>query len=391
MSTAITVDLGWATHVGAGTRKRNEDAAGARTFSERISLLAVADGLGGMNRGDQASRTAIETMLADMSDDEQQFLERPDAHVAWLLDRSWAANTKVCAVLDGAAGGTTLTAVAVVGSRMALTHVGDTRAYLLKDGHLGRLTKDHSVVAAMIEAGEITEAEALVSKKRNQILRCLGAVEEREDGYIETMREGPVGTATTTLELGTVMLIASDGVWAVVPSEVLQQLLSEPGTAQELADRVVECSLARQTSDNATACVLRVESSVAPPPSLPPLLIDPLINTSTSVDVDAGERDGLKIPVAQPPDSGGWAPDPSIGERTPVREPLPVATAETDANAVRQSRADSAPWSDDDFGPRVAKAEDRYSYESPAHEAPVPTPVGKTSWIARIKNMFSKG
>jgi PPM family protein phosphatase len=211
--TALTIRYAAASDTGR-SRPTNQDSAYASA-----RLLAVADGMGGA--GDRASAAAIEALKP---------LEAPAAGPGDLLNAlAQAAEQAGAAVQDIAAAdpadrsGTTLTAMLWSGSQLALVHIGDTRAYLLRGGQLFRITHDHTVVQNLIDEGRLTAEEARSHPQRALLLRALG---------------GP-GGAAPDLSLhearpGDRYLLCSDGLSAVVPAGSIHHVLraaAEPGAA----------------------------------------------------------------------------------------------------------------------------------------------------------------
>jgi protein phosphatase len=211
-------------------RPVNQDAAYADDH-----LLAVADGFG--PRGEQASAAAVESLI-----------RRPTAGGVLVALQEAAEqaeeSVRTLAELDPSTG-TTLTALAWSGSQLALVHIGDSRAYLLRDGELLRLTHDHTVVQEMVDDGRLTAAEAESHPHRAMLLRALDGGEA--SGYDALLQEPRVGDR---------YLLCSDGLHSVLPEEVLRAVLvgiAEPEEAlTELVRRVhdagapdnVACALA---------------------------------------------------------------------------------------------------------------------------------------------------
>ena len=216
-------------------RDTNEDAAYA---GDR--LLAVADGMRGPG-GAAASAAAIDALRP---------LELADAPAAELLAMlAAAAGEADGAVREGATADhqpvTTLTAVLRAGSRLALVHVGDTRAYLLRGGELTQLTQDHTYVQSLIERGTLSRAEAASHPQRALLARALGAGDHVEADL--ALRTGLAGDR---------YLLCSDGLHAYVEREALETVLAEPGgSPEEVVGRLVDLAYAAGAPDN-IACVV---------------------------------------------------------------------------------------------------------------------------------------
>lgn len=238
----MRIEIGSATDIGR-VRERNEDSVLVDP-----PLFAVADGMGGHRGGDVASQVALETM-------EQLEGERTGS----LVDHVRSANR---AVWERSLGderlsgmGTTLTAVRVDGDSIDLAHVGDSRAYLLRNDSLRQLTDDHTLVARMVRSGEITEAEAEVHPHKNVMTRALGTEEEVEvDG--ESIR----------LEDGDRLLLCSDGLTGMVTEDQIQAILEASPSPQNAAERLVRAANRAGGVDNISVVVLRAiaEDGAAP-------------------------------------------------------------------------------------------------------------------------------
>src|SRR5437763_1585958 len=205
-------------------RAINEDAmyAGPR-------LLAVADGMGGHAAGEVASRVAIET-VAPLDDD----LPGSDLITA-LRDAVETANgylrdmVAADSALEGM--GTTLTALLSAGQRLGLVHVGDSRAYLLRDDALHQITHDHTLVQNLVDEVRITPEEATTHPQRSWITRALDGRGEIE--LVLSIREAKAGDR---------YLLCTDGLSGVVSEETMLEALSD-GNPQEACDRLGELAL----------------------------------------------------------------------------------------------------------------------------------------------------
>jgi protein phosphatase len=217
-------------------RSGNEDAmyAGPR-------LLAVADGMGGHAAGEVASRVAIET-VAPLDDD----LPGSDLITA-LRESVETANgylrdmVAADSALEGM--GTTLTALLSAGQRLGLVHVGDSRAYLLRDDNLTQITHDHTLVQSLVDEGRISPEEATTHPQRSWITRALDG-----RGEIE------LDLAVREAHAGDRYLLCTDGLSGVVSEETMLEALrlSDP---QEACDRLVELALRAGGPDNITCIV----------------------------------------------------------------------------------------------------------------------------------------
>jgi len=252
--------LGSASTIGLNpSRSLNEDSfgLGKRVVSahERRSELVtacVADGMGGMAAGESASRAAVETFLASTS----AAWDHISTLSAYVTQAAWDANRAVSEALAGRDGGCTFTGAVVVGTTLAIAHVGDTRAYLLSGDKLTQLTRDHSLVASLVANGMLTPSEAETSADQGKVLRSLGSLRAPQAGYIEGL-DATVGTETIEMKPGEQLLLMSDGVWGDAShSEMLEILIREVGDPQKAADALIERVLSSGARDNATAVVV---------------------------------------------------------------------------------------------------------------------------------------
>jgi protein phosphatase len=219
-------------------RKDNQDSA----FASR-HLLMVADGVGGAARGDVASSTAVQALRrldapppADLLEALAGAIHRAHDRIAELVEQDPA--------LEGTS--TTVTACLFDGRRIGVAHVGDSRGYLLRDGVLSQLTRDHTFVQTLIDEGRITEVESRTHPHRNLILRAVDGVHETDPDlfFIE-------------LAPGDRLLLCSDGASGVLDQDRLTDILGT-GSVDYAAVEVVRASLAAGTSDNVTCVVADV-------------------------------------------------------------------------------------------------------------------------------------
>ncbi len=221
-------------------REGNEDSgyAGPR-------LLAIADGMGGAAAGEVASSEAISTIVA-LDDDV------PGSDILTSLGTAvQRANDQLRAMveedpqLEGM--GTTLTALLWTGQRLGLVHVGDSRAYLLRDGVLTQITQDHTWVQRLVDEGRITEEEATTHPQRSLLMRALGSGEHVEPDL--SIRE---------VRAGDRYLICSDGLSGVVSHQTLEDTLASYQGPQETVQELIQLALRGGGPDNITVIVADV-------------------------------------------------------------------------------------------------------------------------------------
>lgn len=231
---------GVATHIG-NIRKRNEDSM-LVSLDQPVKIIAVADGMGGHQGGDVASALAVEVLKhSEISPDDvgrelrevvckanEQILER-----AQEKDSLWGM-------------GTTLTLAGIHGNQALITHVGDSRAYLLRNGSLQRLTYDHSFVENLLREGKITEQEAKQHPQRHVVLQALG---------VEKIVE--IDQKTVELHRSDLIMLCTDGVTDYLSDEELEEILQDQQDLQALAERLVEEANARGGHDNSTVVLYR--------------------------------------------------------------------------------------------------------------------------------------
>jgi len=220
-------------------RSHNEDA-----LVMDPPLFAVADGLGGHQAGEVASSLAVDTLVAEAP-------RRPDPKALGRAVR--AANAAVIDAADkgrGRAGmGTTMTAAMVEGLRIAVAHVGDSRAYLFHDGQLGQLTADHSMVADMVRAGQLTEEESRVHPNRSVITRALGS----DPNML-------VDTFELTAVPGDRLLLCSDGLTAMLTDAEIASILADDTAPETAARALVDSANAVGGYDNITVAIVDLVS-----------------------------------------------------------------------------------------------------------------------------------
>lgn len=234
--------LAWGARSEVGlVRDHNEDA-----FLLAPPLFAVCDGMGGHEAGEVASAIAVESISKNAPD------VLDDAALGAAVE---AANLAVINAAEQGVGqtgmGCTATAVMLVGEKMAVAHVGDSRCYLLRSGTLVRVTHDHSYVEELVDAGEITADEARVHPARSIITRALGS---DPDLYADHF--------TLDVEKGDRIVVCSDGLNSMVPDDQIEDLCLTSPTPQECADSLVEAAIAEGGHDNVTVLVIDVSRDV---------------------------------------------------------------------------------------------------------------------------------
>ena len=220
-------------------RRDNEDSALARA-----PVFAVADGMGGAQAGEVASRIAIEAFeppLPDEGTPEERLAERVREANRKIYERSRAEH-------ESAGMGTTLTAAYLDHGALAIAHVGDSRAYMFRDGVLRRLTQDHSLVDELVRRGKLTEEQAAEHPQRSIITRALGPEPEVE-----------VDTWSYSAKAGDVLLLCSDGLTSMVSEERVAEILATADSLDHAADQLIAEANEAGGRDNITVVLFRVE------------------------------------------------------------------------------------------------------------------------------------
>ena len=256
----ISLTFGKASDVGM-VRENNQDACLAlqlvsTTVDERpdFGFFIVADGMGGHHDGEKASAIAVEIITAELLENIYIPMlrnfddgDRPTI-VEALVSAAEKANLAV--IKNVPDGGTTVTAIAVVGNLAYLAHVGDSRAYLIYNGEIEQLTRDHSLVQRLIELNQLTQEEAEEHPQKNVLYRAIGQNENLE-----------VERLIRPLPQGAQMLICSDGLWGLVDEDTLKEVILEAPTPQDACDKLIALANAQGGTDNITAIILKIPSS----------------------------------------------------------------------------------------------------------------------------------
>jgi len=240
-------------------RDHNEDALFTLTTNlvseDRVipfGLYIIADGMGGHQHGEVASSIAIREVakyviqkiyLSYMGLEDGQSEESVQEILKTSISQ---AHRMILKVAQG--GGTTLTAALIMGDKLTIAHVGDSRAYTISlDGHPEALTQDHSLVKRLVELGQITVEEAAVHPQRNVIIRALGQGEPFEPDI-----------ATYPLPRLCHLLLCSDGLWGVVPEELLVRIINSATSPQTACQYLANAANEAGGPDNITMILIRL-------------------------------------------------------------------------------------------------------------------------------------
>ena len=226
------------THTGL-QRRENEDAVLAAP-----PVFVVADGMGGAQAGEVASRIAVEAFAEGLP--EQGSPEERLATVALTANRRIYELSQ--SESERAGMGTTLTAAYLGENELALAHVGDSRAYLFRDGELTRLTQDHSLMAELIRRGKLTEEEAADHPQRSIITRALGPEPEVT-----------VDTWTYPVRAGDIVLLCSDGLTSMISEAQVAEILRAADGLERAAQALIDAANGAGGRDNITVLLFRLE------------------------------------------------------------------------------------------------------------------------------------
>lgn len=240
-----------------GARERNEDSclvfsseAGGHFTMLPFGLYIVADGMGGHTNGHIASRIASRAaahyILNKIYMPLLQSAEPPQVPIQEvLLDAVQVANTAVFEDEPEVDSGTTLTIALVLGRRLHVAHVGDSRLYLHTEDKLEQISNDHSLVQRLQDVGTLTAEEATMYRYRNVLLRAVGQGEEVE-----------VDTYMRLLPKHGKLLLCSDGLCGFVTDDTIQDVLEQNVSLPQLVDDLYEAAMTAQSNDNVTAIVV---------------------------------------------------------------------------------------------------------------------------------------
>jgi protein phosphatase len=245
--------------------ERNEDFVAALTYNldqrgqtPPLGLYIVADGMGGYAAGDRASQGSaqqaflhfVRNQMLPSLEGKTQRLDAHDTPGQKLRAMVQQANQLVYESrrASGSERGTTMTAAMVMGDEAIIANVGDSRTYLFHDGALTPITQDHSLVASLVKAGQITPDEVYSHPQRNQIYRSLG-----DKAQVE------VDIYAQHLEQGDRLLLCSDGLWEMVRDPDIARILAHNASAQAACDALIAAANDNGGEDNISAIVVNIE------------------------------------------------------------------------------------------------------------------------------------
>lgn len=217
-----------------------------------IGMFMVADGMGGHQDGEQASsivaRMMAQCVLTDIVTPqlENREINADQKTIPEVLTEGMSvANNAVQQQVPG--GGTTATCIVIRGDLAYITHVGDSRAYLVSEGNLELVTRDHLLVRRLQELGQLTSEEADSHPQRNVLYRAVGQSEQLE-----------VDATTRRLPPSARMLLCSDGLWGVIGDDGIMDVLQTYSDPQEACDQLIKAANASGGTDNITAIIIQM-------------------------------------------------------------------------------------------------------------------------------------
>ena len=241
--------------VAGPVREDNQDSIRLPDLEHPIGpglLFAIADGMGGYAHGGVASLLALDTFSGILATQNGSSIPKS-------LQRGVdAANLRVyqkAQQLDAGRMGTTLTAAYVFGEMLYLAHVGDSRAYLIRDGHATCLTVDHTSVGEMVRSKLISPDKIRTHAQRSVLTKSIGtALFVQPDIFQHKLKEGDQ------------LVLCSDGVWSVIEDEEFAHVASKSSSVDETSQKLIDLALQRETDDNASVVVFHLRKLI---PALP--------------------------------------------------------------------------------------------------------------------------
>jgi PPM family protein phosphatase len=236
------------------TRSGNEDNFAVDVGADR-GLFIVADGMGGHAAGEVASEMAVQILLRELSGVRELTTKgAPDRVGEALRTANRTIHDRTIAETDKQGMGTTASVLLVSNTEYMIGQIGDSRVYLLRDGALRQLTKDHSYVQEQVDAGLLTPEQARYHPYSNVITRCVGASPDVEpDVYVGAAKRGDL------------FLVASDGLTGMVDDRRLQGLLTSRAEPERKVQALISEANGRGGLDNITAIVVQVVGDEPPP------------------------------------------------------------------------------------------------------------------------------
>ena len=323
-------------------RRANEDSRFARA-----PLFVVADGMGGAQAGEVASRLAVEAFEPGLADEGGLSPEQA------LCERVTEANERIHALAQRDRArqgmGTTVTAAAVGEHDVAVAHVGDSRAYRLRDGVFERLTEDHSLVEELMRQGKLTPEEASAHPQRSIITRALGPEPDVQ-----------VDSHTWPAQPGDVYLLCSDGLTSMVPEEEVAELLRGTGSLKEAARGMVAAANEAGGRDNITVVLFRLET----------------VGAADAAPAEGATGEHAAAPTGDEPTVVGGRAGGEVLTADAVR------SAVADSEAIRARRIEPRPARSEEDVEAGRRSRLRRTLVALAVTALIAVPVAIAAWLA---------
>lgn len=245
MNFAFKTDVGQA-------RPHNEDNGGVFLAKDGAVLAVVADGMGGHQAGDVASK--MTKMILEEKWSEVEQISNPSHAEQWLMDNIYQVNEKLYSHanehVECQGMGTTLVAAICTNQFVTIAHIGDSRGYVLNTSGFIQKTQDHSLVNELVRTGQITDQEAENHPRKNVLLRALG-----------TESQIKVDVITLEWEIGNYLLLCSDGLSNKVIDEEINDVLLSDEKIEEKVNKLITIANERGGEDNITVAVVHYSSS----------------------------------------------------------------------------------------------------------------------------------
>lgn len=230
-------------------RDKNEDYYNIVTKdSDTVAAFIVADGMGGHNSGEVASKMAVDCVTSKIKaytelENEEEFVSDVLVSIIQTANKDIFEKAQNCA--DNFGMGTTLIVAIPINDKMHIGHVGDSRAYRIRDGKIHRITTDHSYIEELLRNGTINKEEAKIHPKKNLITRALGSEELEVDYYLSDLQSEDI------------FIFCTDGLTNMVDEDTIENICStnEP---QQACDKLIELANDNGGEDNITAIVVKI-------------------------------------------------------------------------------------------------------------------------------------
>ncbi len=252
---SVTHEVGWGIDKGK-VRTNNEDSLAAVTLNQAseadtksVGVYAVADGMGGHEAGEVASKLAVRTAIRELVGDVTAEKDMPENYQDWLKSAVAVANSIVRdkATEDNKKMGTTLVMAVVAGHDVHIANVGDSRAYLITPEGIHRVTHDHSLVQILLDSGAISPEEAAKHPYRNVLTQAIGSEEHPQ-----------IDVFNATLGDNDALLLCSDGLWDMLSEQEIWQIVRNAPSPKEACEALVEATNAAGGRDNIAAVLVRL-------------------------------------------------------------------------------------------------------------------------------------